>query len=917
MGKSGRGGRRRNSGGPRGLSQVARGFDTRHWSPVVVVRSRNVRRSIGLSDNEDGDGSSSPLLIQKPGGRVPSGLQAKQAAPAKIREEFRRRGAPVSGVSTVHRRGNVSMSKKVYNRLLNRRDKLEEKYVRWKSIAKRLTNGARVYKCPSKEMQIAIIALMQARGVSASSVPDILALSASYFFGAARASDLVAPSTASEYARIQGAILEARVRKVLASPENKDLIPIFVGTDTSSRGDKIASYVVSFVRPGRQKPEIHFLGFDKADGSDAQSLANAIIMFVDQLEGAKFVGLSSDAPATMVGKRNGVGQLLSEKFERFIRHDTCEHHASACVARVVENMWPAQMNVPSVTQFCYLAWYLINDDWPRVRMLIHKQLGVEEAEMDQGVIAMLERDWREEGGTIEEAAQLLLESSQLNKPNKPNSNRWRTQADMVLFVNSFAPLLAVVFDEIRCFGGAGAVPGSVEAMASQWIRWSGSPKLRVLMSMASEFLSIWRSHDDYIGLPDEDYDVVCYHKVFSRPRRALFLLTNVQGIKPVALDSFADVIEQFSGEEDEVEQMYKQFYAMALDSVVRNHGRYLSGVYAFAAFGDPDFAHIAWEAFSHFKNHSKKPAERTRLGKALEKCLREGELSKLHEVVFRRLTNKQHLDDAYLLVSMLRRRGDGPDGWQRRAFIEAVRNPGRNLVAQQLCIWTAALSSTQPVEKTFLDYDRNVSSSSGGKKGKKSTSSGKGSSLATVSAKVAVARHFGETERKIVKDVNEREKKKLKRVQAKADIVRTVQEAIESSISTSVELTAARKTARLAQKVYITPRDGVSQVEEARFQAIAEAYGTAEFRHVAKSMEALLREGQSIDVDITCKCFASEKCLRRASKKGAPGKMFSCTQCQKRFHKKCLVGEGLVPKNLAKDAIIAFNCPDCATAMAE
>ncbi len=138
---------------------------------------------------------------------------------------------------------------------------------------------------------------------------------------------------------------------------------------------------------------------------------------------------------------------------------------------------------------------------------------------------------------------------------------------MVLFVNSFAPLLAVVFDEIRCFGGAGAVPGSVEAMASQWIRWSGSPKLRALMSMASEFLSIWRSHDDYIGLPDEDYDVVCYHKVFSRPRRALFLLTSVQGIKPVALDSFADVMEQFSGEEDEVEQMYKQFYAMALDSV--------------------------------------------------------------------------------------------------------------------------------------------------------------------------------------------------------------------------------------------------------------------------------------------------------------------------------------------------------------
>jgi hypothetical protein len=95
------------------------------------------------------------------------------------------------------------------------------------------------------------------------------------------------------------------------------------------------------------------------------SLADDILAFARRFQGVLFGGMSSDAPVTMVGKFNGVGELLSANLERFLRHDTCEHHASACVARVVENMWPPQMNVPSVTQFCYLAWYLLNDNWTK------------------------------------------------------------------------------------------------------------------------------------------------------------------------------------------------------------------------------------------------------------------------------------------------------------------------------------------------------------------------------------------------------------------------------------------------------------------------------------------------------------------------------------------------------------------------
>ena len=196
-----------------------------------------------------------------------------------------------------------------------------------------------------------------------------------------------------------------------------------------------------------------------------------------------------------------MGELLSANLERFLRHDTCEHHASACVARVVENMWPPQMNVPSVTQFCYLAWYLLNDNWAKARVLMLDELDKPEAEMDDKVAAMLKR----EGGamdllSVEKLAEILIESRNLNKPDKPNSNRWGTQADMIDFVFRFSPLLAVIFDEIREFGGAGgAVAGSIEASQAvlqtvihQAATGRGS-YLKVPLSNAAAYLALPRT----------------------------------------------------------------------------------------------------------------------------------------------------------------------------------------------------------------------------------------------------------------------------------------------------------------------------------------------------------------------------------------------------------------------------------------
>jgi hypothetical protein len=475
---------------------------------------------------------------------------------------------------------------------------------------------------------------------------------------------------------------------------------------------------------------------------------------VEGFEGAFFCGLSSDAAATMVGRENGVGAILCREFGRFIRHDTCGHHASACLARVVEHMFPAQMNVPSVTQFCYLAWYLMNYDWPQVRALMHAQLRKCENEMDDGIAAML-REEPDACDRVEDTAARLLASSDLNKPDKPNSNRWRTQAEMLFYVHRFWRLLMVVFNEIREYLGAGAtLPGWRTQMATQWIKWAGSPKLHALMEVSFQFLAVWRTHDDLISLPGEDLEEHCYHKVFSRPQRARDVLTNMELAleratkDPESLDSYQMVVDAYAGQIEEVHQLYIQLYTMRVDRVMRNNGRYLSGVYAYAGFGDVSSAAVNWEAFSHFANHPKKAEQRTRLGQRMEKWLRKGEkeLSADHMREFKKLTNKQHLDDAYKLVAPLLT-GREPTEEQRRAFVAVVRSSKDNLVAKQLRMWIPALSSTQPVEKTFPDYDNHVANNCGGKKGKKSQPTGKGPQLGL---KVRMAQRAARVDREAV-----------------------------------------------------------------------------------------------------------------------------------------------------------------------
>jgi hypothetical protein len=173
----------------------------------------------------------------------------------------------------------------------------------------------------------------------------------------------------------------------------------------------------------------------------------------------------------------------------------------------------------------------------------------------------------------------------LKKPEKPIVLRWNTLADCILFTPLYMEALQFALDEERVNAGSNAPSGSIPAMCAQWIKWSGSSKLRALLSMAVEFIvDVWRPADKLIALRDLDYDVHGCFKTFSRPMRVLNLVMQIEArLGDVnSLPSFSVVLEAFGMEQvAEVEKLYKHMYSLARASVLRNSGRYLSGVHLF------------------------------------------------------------------------------------------------------------------------------------------------------------------------------------------------------------------------------------------------------------------------------------------------------------------------------------------------
>jgi len=146
-----------------------------------------------------------------------------------------------------------------------------------------------------------------------------------------------------DYVRTTGFCLKQRLVKLVGDTK----APFCVGTDTSSRGGTLGSYVVSFIEDGM--PRHQFFAFDRPPSTTAYDLACSLWKVCETLiaAGGQFVGIASDAPPTMIGGIGGVGTLLMDKAGMFLRHDTCEFHASARLLAIIDLLWPPQMNIPS------------------------------------------------------------------------------------------------------------------------------------------------------------------------------------------------------------------------------------------------------------------------------------------------------------------------------------------------------------------------------------------------------------------------------------------------------------------------------------------------------------------------------------------------------------------------------------------
>jgi hypothetical protein len=548
-------------------------------------------------------------------------------------------------------------------------------------------------------IRLATAALLQIAGVSASKIPYVLAVTSLYHLGHVELKHQFAASTGLEYVRTAGFCLRDQLHEQIGALR----APFCIGTDTSTRSGSLGSYVVTFVLDGA--PVHRFYAFDRPVSSNASDLADSLAKIIQKLTaaGGEFVGFSTDAPATMIGVHGGVGALLMEK-AGFVRHDTCEFHASARVIAIIGRMWPAQMNVPSVSQFVYLLWYILNDDWAMYRGRIIIFLS------ESSSVEALALIGRFDGSTLAEKRAAAL--AELKKPEKPNELRWNTLADILLFTPRYMEACQAAIDKERFNAGANAAAGSIASMCAQWIKWSGCKELQALLLVAAEFVTdIWLPADKEIALPDVIFGVPGCFKTFSRPRRVLQLLMRIEArlSDVTSLPSFRCVAATFpEGQRDNLVSHYKQLYSMARQAVLRNSGRYLSGVLLFGGLADAAFAATVFEALAHWKSMDGAPANRSAAGLRLEMALNDSD-GQLHGQVddfLRVLMDEPQWTAVRELIAAL--------GRGKAEFVSMIVGATEdNFVTFTLRSWRAALSHTQPVEKTFLDWDHQTRGSGG------------------------------------------------------------------------------------------------------------------------------------------------------------------------------------------------------------
>jgi hypothetical protein len=691
-----------------------------------------------------------------------------------------------------------------------------------------------------------------------------------------------------DYLRLIGVCLKNEILEKIGGEGRA----FFVGIDTSNRNGSLGAYVVSSVALDGSI-DVEFLEFDRPDSGDAETLFNGLVKIIDKLQdaGGTFHGFSSDAPATMAGEISGVAARVIEKYG-LVRFDTCEFHASGRVLAVIEKVFPAQMNVASVNQFIFLAWYILNSDWSMFRGMIIQYI------TDKPSQILLNRF---QGATKQEKRADALE--QLGKPAKPMPARWRTVADTLWFVNLYWEALQFAFEKERFNGGANAKTGSTAAMCAQWIKWSGSKKLRALFEFVLEYVNdVWWPFEQQIGYRNEEHALNGCNGVYFRTRRVLAQLMLVEGrLQDVSkLKSFEITVAAFGEEKQlEVKRLYERMYGLACESILRNSGRYLSGIRALASLADPEFVHIVYEVLCHYLKRKKGRMPTSAEGRRLLRCFQDAQLGDAEREKFDLLTGSQSWESIEALVKAARK---SPKDLAKM-ILEA---PEGNYLLSTLRCWRGSLSNTQSVERMFLHYD-NQTRGSGQSKSKASEPSGKSEFAITTEAKVHVAAALS-TAAGIV--LERRDKPKKQAIVADQQGVAQQTDLVTRALTfTPDQLAAGKLEAKASEDLHRQPRHGISRSLQEVFANLEKA--VPGFIGPRLLYHDLIASGQELDISLAPLCSADCLQLQNVSKKGRWVRV-QCKTCQCEFHVKCMIAEGVLDGQMKKDVQhIRFSCSSC------
>jgi Ulp1 protease family, C-terminal catalytic domain len=723
-------------------------------------------------------------------------------------------------------------------------------------------------------------ALLLANGVSATKVPSIQAICCLMMGHDINDNLLLAPNSALSYCEQVGSLFLQHWKSLL-----KDGCCFVIGTDTSKRGKGIGSYVISFVNPKSMKPSSYFYGFDSPGDGTAVALLAGLMEVVDSLTevGGHFLGIATDNPSTMSGRIGGLGVLVSQECERFIRHDLCEKHASANLIKVLDDIWPACMGVPSVGQMIYISWYILNSDWELFKAELERVIDSCEEEDEIGEMVM---SWGgDDNSYLSFEEQKAKVKKRIVKPDKPTVSRWNTYPEMIKFVKNFWLGLRRVFYVHYTKKGKSSSE-SLFARCWEWVEWSFSNQLRACFSIAVEYVEFWEKHDKLIDVPDDLYNFKSCFQVTRRPGRVVGLIIELESkLKKKNLRKFKtrkEVEKCFPNMTDvEIDRFYERLYEAALESVKRNGGRYLSGPYVVAGLGDPDICEKIFVALCKLKGKMNltafiKPSISNNpvvllLLKWMENAVF-GEYEKQEFELY-----LKNLSGVQALVKLLKNKG-------RKKFVEEILT-SKSVLCEKLRELFCCFSNTQNVERTFQLFD--LLNSNGGRKGKRySETSGRPVRQELIAAKMRVMEHNTEVKR----DVADRVESGGYSVSSK-----TTKKLVEESFS------------RLTQNL---DWENVSVVRSERKETGGEGYHPVH-KSVRRITDANLR-GRSIEVEILAKCVA--KCTLQGKKgKGARPKIVNCSQCFRGYHVSCMVDCGVLSQSFKKKELLSlkFLCCDC------